>query len=349
SGTTARLLTGLLSGQSFPSSITGDESLQGRPMGRVVEPLTRMGANITGREVTASTGSKDTTFLPLKITPSVLSGISYNTPLASAQLKSAILLAGLYAEGETVVREPAPSRDHTERMLRAMGAHITVDDLTIAIRGGTPLKGINIDVPGDISSAAFFMVAALIVPGSELLIKNVGVNPTRTGIITILREMGGHIRLQNERGGDLEPTADILVRASRLNGVEIGGEKLLPAIDEFPVITAAAAFAEGATTISGAGELRVKESDRISAMAGVLKAMGVECVEEPEGMSIEGTKFGRLRGGVFASHGDHRVAMTLGVAGLGVADKISIQDASCVDVSFPGFFTLLEKVSGGRS
>ncbi|MFQ5354291.1 MAG: 3-phosphoshikimate 1-carboxyvinyltransferase, partial [Thermodesulfobacteriota bacterium] len=258
SGTTARLLTGLLSGQSFFSVITGDTSLRSRPMGRVVDPLRVMGAKIIGRE--------DSSLLPLALAPADLKSMSYSTPVASAQLKSSILLAGLYAEGETKVTEPAPSRDHTERMLKAMGGDIVVEGPTSAVRGGTTLKGIDIDVPGDISSAAFLMVAALIVPDSELLIRGVGVNPTRTGIINILQEMGADITLMNERGGHLEPTADILVRSSGLTGIEITGEKLLPAIDEFPVITVAAAFAEGTTRITGAWELRVKESDRISAM-----------------------------------------------------------------------------------
>jgi len=341
SGTTARLLTGILSGQSFGSVITGDASLRGRPMGRVVQPLSLMGADISGE--------KDSTLLPLVIRPAKLRGISYNTPVASAQLKSAILLAGLYAEGETKVTEPAQSRDHTERMLKAMGADITAEGLTTAIKGGVTLRGLHIDVPGDISSAAFFMVAALIVPGSELLIKGVGINPTRTGIVHILKEMGGDIELTNMRGEDLEPTADILVRASKLKGMNIDGHTLLPAIDEFPIITIAAAFAEGRTKISGAGELRVKESDRIAAMAHVLAAMGLSCEEEPEGMSITGMEYGRLCGGNFKSHGDHRVAMSLAIAALGAQEELIIDDAACVDVSYPGFFKALDGVCGGKA
>jgi len=353
SGTTARLLTGLLSGQSFSSVITGDDSLRARPMGRIVKPLTLMGARIKGREESPSSGRKDTTFLPLNISSAVLGGIHYDTPVASAQLKSSILLAGLYAEGETSVTESAQSRDHTERMLKAMGAGITRDGLTVTIKSGSPLKGINIDVPGDISSAAFFMVAALIVPGSELLIKGVGVNATRTGIIHILRDMGGDIELKNIRGEDLEPTADILVKASELKGIDIDGSALLPAIDEFPIITVAAAFAKGTTKISGAGELRVKESDRIAAMAWLLKGMGLSYVTEPEGMSIEGSNIRTLKGGrtfkrVYKSLGDHRVAMSLAVAALRAGDPLTIEDSHCVDVSYPGFFSALQKVRGGK-
>ncbi len=349
SGTTARLLTGILSGQSFSSSITGDGSLRARPMGRVVKPLTLMGANITGRQDTSHKGRKDTTFLPLSITPARLRCMSYDTPVASAQLKSSILLAGLYAEGATKVTEPARSRDHTERMLRAMGADINVEGLTTTIRGNAPLKGLQINVPGDISSAAFFMVSALIVPGSELLIKNVGVNPTRTGIIHILRKMCGYIELKNIRGEGLEPTADILVKASKLKGVDIDDKALLPALDEFPIITVAAAFAEGTTRISGAGELRVKESDRIAVMARMLSDMGTICTEAPDGINIEGREFGSLSGGVFMAHGDHRVAMSIAVAALGASGDVTIEDSDCVDVSFPGFFELLQGVRGGKA
>jgi len=340
SGTTARLLTGLISGQGFFSVITGDESLRTRPMGRVVRPLREMGAVITGR--------KDSTLLPLAIGPANLRGITNETPVASAQLKSAILLAGLYAEGKTTVIEPAKSRDHTEQMLRAMGAEITMDGRIVAVEGGAVLNGMEIDVPGDISSAAFLMVAALIVPGSELLIRNVGINPTRTGIIDILKKMGGDIQIENKRGEGLEPTADILIRASRLKGIEIDGEALLPAIDEFPIITVAAGFAEGSTKISGAGELRVKESDRIAAMAGILTRLGVRCDEADDGMTIEGAGFGALRGGTFKTHGDHRVAMSLAVAALGASEDVSIYDASCVDVSYPGFFRDLTRVMGKK-
>jgi len=336
SGTTARLLSGLLSGQGFFSVITGDASLRARPMGRVVEPLSEMGAEIIGRS--------GATLLPLAIGPASLKGISYWTPVASAQLKSAILLAGLNAEGKTTVTEPARSRDHTERMLRAMGAGLTIDGLSVTIEGGGELHGIEIDVPGDVSSAAFFMVAALIVPGSEILIRNVGVNPTRTGIIDILGAMGGDIKVENLRGEGLEPTADIIVRASKLQGIKITGADLLPAIDEFPVITVAAAFAEGVTEITGAEELRVKESDRIAAMAALLDAMGVRCVESPGGLVIEGREFGTLGGGEFPAQPDHRVAMSLAVAALGAGEEVSIHDASSVDVSYPGFFTDLSRI-----
>ncbi len=337
SGTTARLLTGLLCGQSFFSVITGDDSLRTRPMKRIVEPLSLMGGRISGRV--------ESTLLPLAITPSELKGINYSTPVASAQLKSSILLAGLYARGRTSVTEPALSRNHTETMLKAMGADITVDNLTVTISGERPLKGIHIDVPGDISSAAFLMVAALIVPESRLLIKGVGVNPTRMGIIHILKKMGGDITLLNLKGDGFEPRADILVSASNLKGINITGTELLPAIDEFPIITIAAAFAEGSTGISGAGELRVKESDRISVMRGILRGMGVSCEEAPDGLSLEGREYGTLGGGSFNTRGDHRVAMSLAVAALGAREEVTIEDGHSVDVSYPGFFTALHEIS----
>ncbi len=336
SGTTARLLTGLLAGQGFFVVLTGDESLRARPMGRVVRPLREMGAEISGR--------KGATLLPLALGPAELCGIKYETPVASAQLKSAILLAGLFAKGETAVTEPAPSRDHTERMLRAMGACVSSAGTTVSVEGGSALQGLEIEVPGDISSAAFFMAAALIVPGSEILIRNVGINPTRTGVIDILKAMGGDICILKRRGEGIEPMADILVKASPLRGVEIDGAALLPAIDEFPIICVAAAYAEGATKISGASELRVKESDRVAAMAGVLSGMGVKCVERPDGIEIEGSRFGALKGGEFETHGDHRVAMSLAVAALGAGGEVRIKESECVDVSYPGFFSDLERV-----
>ncbi len=335
-GTTARLLTGLLSAQRFYSVLTGDDSLRKRPMKRVVEPLRLMGASIDGR--------KGGSLLPLSIAGRALKGIRFATPVASAQLKSAILLAGIYAEGETVVEESARSRDHTERMLRFFGADVRTAGNATSVGSTNRLKGCRIIVPGDISSAAFFMAASIITPASEILIKGVGVNPTRTGIIDILRKMGGTVRTLDEREVCGEPVADILVKSSALRGVEITGGELLPAIDEFPVICAVAAFAQGNTVISGASELRVKESDRISAMAECLSSTGVKAVEKEDGIIIEGNNGGPIRGGRINSRGDHRIAMSMAVAALQSKEGVEIDGAAAVDVSFPGFFTTLDGV-----
>lgn len=336
SGTTARLLTGLLSAQGFYSVLTGDDSLRKRPMKRVVEPLRLMGASIDGR--------KGGSLLPLSISGRALKGVRYRTPVASAQLKSAILLAGIYAEGETVVEEPARSRDHTERMLRFFGADVRTAGNAISVGSTNRLKGCRIIVPGDISSAAFFMAASIITPASEILIKGVGVNPTRTGIIDILRKMGGTVRTLDEREVCGEPVADILVKSSALRGVEITGEELLPAIDEFPVICVVAAFAAGNTVISGASELRVKESDRISAMAECLSSTGVKAVEKKDGIIIEGNNGGPIKGGRINSRGDHRIAMSMAVAALRSKEGVEIDGAAAIDVSFPGFFATLDGV-----
>jgi 3-phosphoshikimate 1-carboxyvinyltransferase len=337
SGTTIRLITGLLAGQSFFSVVTGDQYLRKRPMKRVVEPLTRMGARILGR----SQGS----LAPLAISGGALNAIGYESPVSSAQVKSAIMLAGLYADGETSVREPSLSRDHSERMFRLFGASLETFDSGVTVRGGVELQGQDITVPGDISSATFFMVAALITPGSELLIRSVGVNPTRTGAIDILKAMGGDIQLLDQRELSGEPVADILVRASRLKGCAIAGSVVPRAIDEFPAICVAAACAEGTTTIREARELRVKETDRISAMATNLRALGVPVEECDDGMTISGVE--RLAGGSVESFGDHRIAMSLAVAALVSADGITIADTGCVATSFPSFFPLLEQVARG--
>lgn len=334
SGTTARLISGILSAIPFFSVITGDASLRTRPMARVITPLREMGASISGRA--------HDSLLPLAITGRTLTGIEYTSPVASAQVKSAILLAGLYAKGTTKVTETARSRDHSERMLELFGANITVDGLSVSVKGGSSLKGREVEVPGDISSAAFLIVGALITEGSEILIKGVGVNPTRCGIIDILKKMGGDIEILNETDS-AEPSADILVKSSALNGTEITGTELLPAIDEFPAICVAAAFAKGATKISGATELRVKESDRISAMAGFLMNIGVEGVTEfDDGLEIEGSS--KLSGGAIEVCGDHRIAMAAAVAGLKCESGVSIANAEVVDVSFPGFFPLLDEL-----
>jgi 3-phosphoshikimate 1-carboxyvinyltransferase len=336
SGTTIRLMTGLLSGQSFFSVLTGDKYLRKRPMKRVVEPLNKMGARISGR----SGG----TLAPLAITGGGLTGIEYNSPIASAQVKSALMLAALYASGETRVTEPSLSRDHSERMFRFFGADLDISDRAVVVRGGKELHAQEIIVPGDISSAAFFIVAALIIPGSELLIKNVGVNPTRTGVIDILKSMGGSIILQNEREVSGEPVADILVRHSRLKGIEISGDVVPRAIDEFPVICIAASLAEGKTLIKDARELRVKETDRIAAIAAGLRAVGSgNIVENDDGMEIEGVEY--LEGGTVKSFGDHRIAMSLSIAALASRNELHIDDVSSVATSFPGFFNILQKVA----
>jgi 3-phosphoshikimate 1-carboxyvinyltransferase len=304
-------------------------------MKRVVEPLSRMGARILGR----NQGS----LAPLAISGGALNAIGYESPVSSAQVKSAIMLAGLYADGETSVREPTLSRDHSERMFRLFGASIEVFNSGVTVKGGVELQAREITVPGDISSAAFFIVAALITPGSELLIRNVGVNPTRTGVIDILKSMGGDIELLDEREVSGEPMADILVRSSRLKGVDIAGSVVPRAIDEFPAVCVAASCAEGRTTLRDARELRVKETDRIAAMAVNLRRLGVEVDECDDGMDITGVE--SLGGGEVESFGDHRIAMSLSVAALVSAGGITVQDTECVSTSFPTFFPLLEKVA----
>lgn len=337
SGTSIRLLSGLLAGQSFFSVLTGDKYLRKRPMKRVVTPLAAMGAKIAGR----AGGEK----APLGITGGALSGISYESPVSSAQVKSAILLAGLYAQGETVVREPHLSRDHSERMLRHFGADIEACGTEVRIRGGRELQAREIVVPGDISSAAFFMVAGLIVPGSELLVKGVGVNPTRTGIIDILTLMGGDITLLNQREVSGEPVADLLVRSSALHGIEISGDLVPRAIDEFPVISVAAAMASGKTVVRDARELRVKETDRIKAMADNLRLAGVTVDEADDGMTVYGAE--KFRAFHADSCGDHRIAMSMLIAGLVADGDCTVDDVECIATSFPNFFLLLEQVSRG--
>jgi 3-phosphoshikimate 1-carboxyvinyltransferase len=335
SGTSIRLLTGLLAGQRFFSVLTGDQYLRKRPMKRVVGPLGLMGAVIHGRDG----GEK----APLAIVGGGLTGIESASPVASAQVKSAILLAGLYAHGETTVTEPHRSRDHSERMLAHFGADIRVTDSGATVSGGVEMEGREILVPGDISSAAFFLVAGLIVPGSELLIRGVGVNPTRTGIIDILQAMGGDITLQDQRLLSGEPVADLLVRSSSLKGIEIGGDLVPRAIDEFPVVAIAAAMAEGVTTIRDARELRVKETDRIAATAANLRAAGVSVTETDDGMIVTGR--GRLDGCRVESRGDHRIAMAMLVGGLASTGPVTVTDTACIDTSFPRFLPLLEQVA----
>ena len=334
SGTTIRLITGLLSGQSFFSVVTGDQYLRKRPMKRIVEPLSRMGARIAGR--------KGGTVAPLAISGAALRGIEYQSPVSSAQIKSSLMLAGLYADGETTVIEPSLSRDHSERMFTLFGASVIRRESGVSVRGGIELTAQEVTVPGDISSATFFIVAALITPKSELLIKNVGVNPSRTGVLDILRAMGGDIQLLDCRDVSGEPVADLLVRSSSLKGIAISGDVVPRAIDEFPAICVAAACAEGTTTIRDAKELRVKETDRITAMAENLATLGVTVTETEDGMDITGAE--RLLGGTVDSRGDHRIAMSLSVAGLVASSQITITDIDCVATSFPTFYPLLEKV-----
>jgi len=335
SGTSMRLMTGLLAGQRFFSVLTGDQYLRKRPMRRVIEPLGQMGATIYGR----AGGDK----APLAIVGRDLAGTNYASKVASAQVKSALMLAALYASGATTVTEPHLSRDHSERMFRYFGADLETTGTTVTVRGGRELAGRDIVVPGDISSAAFFIVAGLIVPGAELLIRGVGVNPTRTGIIDILTAMGGSIELLDRREVSGEPVADILVRASNLKGVEIGGDLVPRAIDEFPVLCIAAALAEGRTVLRDARELRVKETDRIAAMAANLGRAGVQVTEAEDGMEIVGTE--QLRGCVAESFGDHRIAMSMLIAGLASASEVKVDDIACIATSFPTFIPLLERVA----
>lgn len=338
SGTGMRLLAGLLAGQDFFSVLTGDQYLRKRPMARIVDPLRRMGAMIDGR----SNG---------KLAPLTIRGggrrlrpLEYASPVASAQVKSAVLLAGLYADGETSVSEPSKSRDHTERMFRFFGVEVKEQGTRVTLRGRQVLRPRGpLEIPSDISSAAFFMVAASIVPGSDLLIRNVGVNPTRTGIIDVLSSMGADITLQNQREQAGEPTADIRVRYRKLHGVQIGGDMIPRAIDEIPVLAVAASYAEGKTLIKDAAELRVKESDRIATIAGELRKMGATVAEFPDGMEIIGKD--ALSGSICDSHGDHRIAMSMAVAGLAARGDTVVRDTGWIDTSFPGFERLLRQAA----
>lgn len=333
SGTSMRLMSGLMSGQAFDVTLLGDASLSKRPMRRVITPLTQMGAEIAAE-------GEGTPPLHIKGNQS-LSGIHYDLPVASAQVKSCVLLAGLYADGETSVTEPAPTRDHTERMLRGFGYEVTTNDNQMSLQGGGKLTATNIDVPADISSAAFFLVGASIAAESDLILQHVGINPTRTGVIDILKLMGADITLANQRQVGGEPVADIRVRSARLKGINIPEELVPLAIDEFPVLFVAATFAEGKTVLTGAEELRVKESDRIQVMADGLKACGANAEPTPDGIVITG---GSLHGGEIDSHGDHRIAMAFVMAGLLADGSITINDCENVNTSFPAFVKLAQAV-----
>jgi 3-phosphoshikimate 1-carboxyvinyltransferase len=346
SGTGIRLLAGLLAGQDFFTILTGDESIRRRPMGRVVKPLREMGATIAGR--------KGGELAPLAITGSRLRGLTYVSPVASAQIKSSLLLAGLYAEGTTRVSEPRKSRDHTERLCRYFDIPVQENDSSVSIEGRPAVgwAGKPVVVPGDLSAAAFFIVGATLVPGSDVTITSVGINPTRTGILEILTEMGANIEILNRREEAGEPVADLRVRTAPLHGIRIGAELIPRTIDEFPILCVAGALAEGETTITGAGELRVKESDRIATMATELRKMGAPAEETADGLIIQGlghTKPKRLRGAVCTSYGDHRVAMSIAIAGLMAEGQTRIHDTDCIETSFPGFesklLELLTKIS----
>ncbi len=336
SGTAMRLLAGVLSAQAFDSELTGDASLRRRPMRRVVEPLAAMGARISA----APTGCP-----PLAIRGGRrLRGIEYRMPVASAQVKSALLLAGLYAEGVTAVIEPAPSRDHTERMLRAFAYPVEIDGQTVSVRGGGQLRPCDLEVPGDLSSAAFFLVAAAVAGKADLLIEGVGVNPTRTGVLELLGRMGARIELSRRRELGCEPVADIRVLNGPLRGISIP-ESLVPlAIDEFPILFVAAACAKGETVLRGARELRVKESDRLAVMAQGLRRLGIDARETEDGISIRG---GELSAGTVDSHGDHRVAMAFAIAGVAAHGPVTVRDCKNVDTSFPGFVELAQGVGVG--
>ena len=334
SGTTTRLISGILAAQDFDVTLTGDDSIKKRPMKRIMDPLSHMGADIRSLEGNGCA--------PLAITGKKLYGIHYTSKVASAQVKSAILLAGLYAEGETKVTEPYVSRNHSEIMLKYFGADVSTEGTTASIRPAKELYGNRIVVPGDISSAAFFIAAGLLVPGSEILLKHVGINPTRDGILSVCRDMGADITLLNKNTDSGEPTADILVKSSTLHGTEIGGSIIPTLIDELPVIAAMACFAEGETVIRDAGELKVKESNRIEVMVRNLSAMGADVTETEDGMIIRGGR--PLHGAVIDSKLDHRIAMTFAVAGLCAEGETEIKGAECVNISYPGFYQDLERL-----
>jgi 3-phosphoshikimate 1-carboxyvinyltransferase len=332
SGTTARLMLGILASAPFHSCVIGDESIAKRPMSRVTVPLRQMGAQIDGR--------KNGEFTPLSIRGGQLQPIEYRSPVASAQVKSAILLAGLHADGTTSVTEPYKSRDHTERMLKAFGAELHVDGLTISVKGKQQLIGTHIDVPGDISSAAFFLAAGTIVPDSHIVLENVGINPTRTGIIDVLKAMGANISLENVNDSAFEPTANITVSTSSLRGTEIGGELIPRLIDEIPIIALLATQAEGTTIIRDAKELKVKETNRIDTVVNELKKLGADIEATEDGMIIHGKT--KLKGNIVNSYGDHRIGMMLSIAACIAEGEMLLENAQAIAVSYPSFFDHLD-------
>ena len=336
SGTTMRLLMGILAGQPFECTLTGDESLSRRPMKRVTKPLRMMGAEITGPE--------DANYAPVKINGGPLRAVEYETQVASAQVKSAILLAGLYAKGETCVSEPHQTRDHTERMLKVFGADVKSKGRSASVEGPADLCARDVIVPGDISSASFFIVAAAILGGSSLRLKSVGLNPTRTGVLDILGRMGANIKIEDKKEGVFEPAGDIVVSSSSLRAAEISGSDIVRSIDELPIIMVAACFAYGTTLIKGASELRVKETDRIDSMVSNLKKMGADIQADGDDVIIKGPN--KLTGAGLSSYKDHRTAMSLAIAGLGAKGETSIDHPEYVAISFPEFFTLLNGLTG---
>lgn len=334
SGTTTRLICGILSAQNFTTTITGDASIQKRPMNRIITPLNMMGADIKS--------VNNNGCAPLVINKASLKGIHYDSPIASAQVKSAILLAGLYAEGETSVTEPFLSRNHTEIMLNSFGADVTSIGTTATVKSASELYASDITVPGDISSAAYFIVAALIVPGSELLIKNVLVNPTRDGIIKVCKKMGGNIEIINERTQSGEIVCDLIVKHSSLKGIEIGGAIIPTLIDEIPIISVLAAFANGTTLIKDAAELKVKESNRIDTCVNNLKELGVDATATDDGMIINGGNL--IHGGTVDTKADHRIAMAFTIAALMASEEVKLTDSKCVEISYPDFYNELERL-----
>ena len=330
SGTTMRLISGILAGQHFTSRVTGDNSIQKRPMGRIITPLSQMGANIAGEA-----GG----FAPLTIAGGNLSGIEYHMPVASAQVKSAILLAGLYSEGETTLVQPNITRDHTEIMLENFGADISREGLRVTLKSARNLEGTKVNIPGDISSAAYFIALGILSEKSRITIKNVGVNPTRSGLVEVLKQMGASIEISNIRSFSGERVADIYVKSSELKGIEISGSMIPLMIDEIPVLAVCALFAKGTTVIKDAGELKVKESDRIHAMVIELQKFGAAIRETDDGMIIEGEK--ALSGAHVDSHGDHRIAMSLGICASLISGETYIHGAQCCDISYPDFFKQL--------
>jgi 3-phosphoshikimate 1-carboxyvinyltransferase len=335
SGTTTRLMSGILAGRDIMTILTGDDSLSSRPMGRVVNPLTQMGAQISGRA--------NNTLAPLVFHGGSLQGTDYDMPVASAQLKSCLLLAGLRADGVTTLTQPAESRDHTERMFSAMGVNLKKTGLDLVLEP-SELETVDVEVPGDISSAAFWMVAGICHPDAELMIRNVGINPTRAGIITALQMMGADLTLIDKREVAGESVADVLVKTSQLKGVELSGDIVPLLIDEIPVIAVAAAVAEGATVVRDAAELRVKESDRIAASVSWLNGAGVEAIGTPDGMIVAGGN--TIGGGQFQSFDDHRLAMSLGVAGLISREPITVLDPEVAGISYPNFWEIIEGIGG---
>jgi 3-phosphoshikimate 1-carboxyvinyltransferase len=336
SGTTMRLLAGILAGQSFDSTLTGDASLRRRPMRRVIEPLARMGARI---------GSRDDNFAPLEIHGSVLRAIQYTLPVASAQVKSAVLLAALFAAGETLVEEPVRTRDHTELALAQFGAAVRCEGRKVSVTGPAPLKPCQLAVPGDLSSAVFFLAAAFVLPDSDIIVRNVGLNPTRTAVLDVLAAWGAPVRLLSVREESGELVGDVATRYAPLVGGELSGQVIAQLIDELPMLAALGPYTERGVEIRDAAELRIKESDRIAVIAANLRRMGARVEERPDGLRIEGRSAGRLRGAKLDPADDHRMAMAFAIAALGAEGPSVIRDAGCVAISNPNFFTVLERIA----